>query len=258
MTTQGDLATLFAGLHVPGNPLILFNVWDAGSAKAIAETGAQAIATGSAAVAAAHGFGDRELLPPELALANLRRIVESVSLPVTFDMEGGYGTTADAVGEMAAQAIAAGAVGVNFEDQIVSGDGLYSSEEQAARIAAVRHAAEAAGVALFINARTDIFLKAPVASHNDEHLAEALRRADIYAASGASGFFAAGLANAVLIEQLCQRAPLPINIMVTTHTPPLKELAALGVARISHGGLPYRNAMEALREGGRRALALEG
>jgi 2-methylisocitrate lyase-like PEP mutase family enzyme len=258
MTNAAQHAEIFANLHTKGDPLVLFNIWDAGSAKAIAEAGARAIATGSWSAAAAHGYGDLEALPLELALANLRRIVSSVDLPVTFDMEGGYGTTPDAVEETASQVVAAGAVGVNFEDQIVGGEGLYSIEEQAARIAAVRRAAIEAGVALFINARTDIFLKTKPVNQTEAHLDEALERVTAYATAGANGFFTPGLGDPARIARLCEESPLPVNILVMAHTPPLRELAALGVARISHGGLPYRVAMDALRESGRRALALEG
>ncbi len=117
MTSQQEKATLFTSLHVKGYPLILFNIWDAGSAQAVQDVGAKAIATGSWAVAAAHGFSDGEKLPLDLVLGNLRRIVKCVQLPVTLDLEGGYGQSPDAVAAVVTQAIEAGAVGINFEDQ---------------------------------------------------------------------------------------------------------------------------------------------
>jgi hypothetical protein len=126
----------FAALHVPGNPLILFNVWDAGSAKVAARAGAKAIATGSASVATAHGVSDAEALPLALALANAERIVAAVEVPVTIDFEGGYAVDAEALaGNMAALA-ATGAVGCNFEDQVIGGQGIHPIEVQAQRIAA--------------------------------------------------------------------------------------------------------------------------
>ncbi|CAN5568443.1 isocitrate lyase/phosphoenolpyruvate mutase family protein [soil metagenome] len=255
-TNQTERASLLKELHIKGKPLILFNVWDAGSARAIQEIGAKAIATGSWSVAAAQGYADGQKLPLDLALANLKRIVASVDLPVTIDLEGGYGDSANELQESVTRAIQAGAVGINFEDQIVGGTALYSMEGQRARIEAIREAAEQATIPLFINARTDIFLKADPASHSEEHLEEAARRATTYAEAGASGFFAPGLRNAKYIEKLCESSVLPVNIMVMPDVPSAKQLAELGVARISYGPGPYRLVMETLREAGRKALAM--
>jgi 2-methylisocitrate lyase-like PEP mutase family enzyme len=253
MTSQTDYATTFASLHVKGDPLILFNVWDAGSAKAAEEIGAKAIATGSWAVAVAHGYKDGETLPLDLALANLQRIVASVSLPVTIDLESGYGRTPADVKNTIARAIEAGAIGANFEDQIIGESGLYSIEEQCARIAAARAAADEASLPFFINARTDIYIKA-YPDHTDAHLKEAIERAKAYADAGASGFFAPAVYTPEWIGALCEQSPIPINIMVMDNTPSTQEMAALGVARISHGAGPYRLAMKAFKEAGRAAL----
>ncbi len=255
-TNQTERANLLKSLHTRGEPLILFNVWDAGSARTVQEIGAKAIATGSWSVAAAQGYADGQELPLDLALANLERIVASVDLPVTMDLEGGYGDSANELQESVTRVIKAGAVGINFEDQIVGGTGLYSMEGQRARIEAIRGAAEHAPIALFINARTDIFLKADPASHSEEHLEEAIRRATAYAEAGASGFFAPGLRNPKYIERLCKASPLPVNILVMPDVPSSKQLAALGVARISYGAGPYRLVMETLKEAGHKALSM--
>jgi 2-methylisocitrate lyase-like PEP mutase family enzyme len=255
-TNQTERANLLKGLHTKGEPLILFNVWDAGSARAIQEIGAKAIATGSWSVAAAQGYADGQELPFELAVTNLKRIVASVDLPVTIDLEGGYGDSSEELKESVKRVVEAGAVGINFEDQIVGGTGLYSVEGQRARIEAIREAAEQSTIALFINARTDIFLKADPAGHSEEHLEEAIRRATAYAEAGASGFFAPGLRNAKYIERLCEACPLPVNILVMPGVPATKQLAALGVARISYGPGPYRLVMETLKEAGRKALSM--
>jgi 2-methylisocitrate lyase-like PEP mutase family enzyme len=255
MTTQKDRADRFQDLHVKGNPLILFNIWDAGSAKVIEEAGAKAIATGSWSVAAANGFGDGEKLPFDLALANLERIVGSVQLPVTIDLEGGYTSDNADLKENIKKVIAAGAVGINFEDQIVGGEGLYTIEAQCARIRAIREAAEQAAIPLFINARTDVFLKTHPARHDDAQLAEATERAKAYADAGASGLFAPGLRDVELIQKLCELSPIPVNIMILPDTPSPAELAGLGVARISYGPVPYRHMQEALKEAGRKAFA---
>src|SRR5688572_25396847 len=172
MIVQGERAHSLNDLHIKGDPLILFNIWDAGSAKALQEIGAKVIATGSRSVAAAHGYDDGEKLPFDLVLANLQRIFESVDLPVTIDLEGGYGQSPMQVQETVTEVIKAGAVGINFEDQIVGGEGLYSIEDQCARIKAIRKAAEHTSIPIFINARTDVFLKSNPADHDDNHLEE--------------------------------------------------------------------------------------
>src|SRR5438105_3492136 len=137
----------FARLHVAGDPLVLFNVWDAGSAAAVAKSGAKAIATGSASVAAANGFGDGEEVPMDFAITNAQRIIDSVDLPVTVDFEGGYANEPDAVERNVASLAATGAIGCNFEDQVVGTDQLYAIADQAARIAAARRGA---GVDFFV------------------------------------------------------------------------------------------------------------
>jgi 2-methylisocitrate lyase-like PEP mutase family enzyme len=247
MKSQTAKSEQFHRLHIKGDPLILFNIWDAGSAKAVAEAGAKAIATGSHSVAAANGYADGQELPLDCALGNIARIAASVDVPVSLDFEGGY--TSD-VGELARNiklVIDAGAVGINFEDQIVGGEGLYSVEQQSERIAAVRSAADERGVPIFINARTDVFLKTYPAEHTREQLEEAVARADAYKTAGGSGLFAPGLRDAEMIRELCDRSPLPVNIMVLPDTPSNAELAALGVARISYGPGPYRQMIEWLR-----------
>ena len=248
--TQSEHFRRFAALHVPGDPLILYNAWDAGSAKAVAEAGARAIATGSASVAQAHGYDDAEALPLALALANAERVVGAVDLPVTIDFEGAYAVAADDVAANMARLAATGAIGCNFEDQIVGGEGLHPIAVQAARIAAAR---AAVGADFFINARTDIFLKSR--DHDEAKVDAALERAAAYAAAGASGFFAPGLADLTLLERLCAASPLPVNFMAWPGTPPTAAIAATGIARISHGPFPWKLAMQALKEAAREHYA---
>jgi 2-methylisocitrate lyase-like PEP mutase family enzyme len=255
MTKPKDSALAFRELHIKGTPLILFNIWDAGTAKAVADAGAKAIATGSWSVAAANGFADGENLPFDFALANLERIVNNVDLPVTFDFEGGYAIETSILRENVKRVIAAGAVGVNFEDQIVGGEGLYSTSAQCARIEAVREAAVQEGIALFINARTDVFLQTYPARHNAAQLDEAVDRAKAYADAGASGFFAPGLTDPELIKDLAEGSPLPLNVMVLPETPSSNELAALGVARISYGPVPYRQTIDFVSEAAGKAFS---
>ena len=246
MSTQKEKAELFARLHVKGEPIILFNVWDAGSAKAVAGAGAKAIATGSWSVAAAHGLFDAEALPLTLALENISRIVTAVDLPVTLDFEGGYAVDIEALKANIDRVIDTGAIGINFEDQIIGGSGMHSVEDQSARIAAIRKAANEKGMPLFINARTDVFLQNEPSKHA-VLFEEAVTRARAYTEAGASGIFAPGLKDPELIKKLCERVNLPVNIMVMSDTPSNAEMAALGVGRISYGPGPYRQAMEALK-----------
>jgi 2-methylisocitrate lyase-like PEP mutase family enzyme len=253
MPAQLERAAAFHRLHVKGNPLVLYNIWDAGTAQAVARAGAQAIATGSWSVAAAHGFADGERLPFELALVNLREIVAAVELPVTIDLEAGYGAAPDAVAASTTKALQAGAIGFNLEDQIIGADTLYSVADQGSRVRAARQAADRAGLPAYINARTDLFLNADPARHDHALVAAALERAVAYAAAGASGFFAPGLIDESLIERLCKACPLPVNILVRPNAPSAKRLAALGVARISYGPGPYRLAMQSIEDAARQA-----
>lgn len=242
----------FAALHVPGTPLILFNVWDAGSAKVAAQAGASAIATGSASVATAHGVSDAEALPLELALANAERVVASVDLPVSIDFEGGYAVDEDALAANLAALAATGAVGCNFEDQVIGGTGMHAIEVQAARIAAARRGA---GPDFFLNARTDIFLQAQPDTHDQAKADAAIERANAYAAAGASGFFVPGLADLDLLAKICAASPLPVNFMAFPGAPDAKAVAATGIARISHGPFPHLLALRAFEDAAREAFA---
>jgi len=239
--TQSAKAERFAALHVPGDPLVLYNIWDAGSAKAIADAGTSAIATGSWSVAAAQGYPDGEKIPLDVLLGVAERIVLSTDLPVTVDFEGGYARAPAQLAENCLRLIETGAVGINFEDQIVGGDGLYETGEQAERIAAIRRSAQQAKVALFINARTDLFLKEKDTSKHVGLVDQAIERADRYANAGASGFFVPGLSDPDLITRICKAVSLPVNVMRPGNAPARAELGGLGVARISAGPAPYRS-----------------
>ena len=253
MTTQIEKARLFRSLHAGERPLVLFNIWDPGSARAVAETGARALATGSWSVAAAHGYADGEHVPLALALDNLARIVTVTALPVTVDLESGYGDTAADVGATVRRAIDAGAVGCNLEDSHPADGSLRPVAEQVQRLSQARAAAEASGVPLFVNARTDVFFQKPSEAHDAAMVEQALERARAYAGAGADGLFVPGLADETLIAALVQGSPLPVNIMAGQGTPPLARLTALGVARVSHGPGPYRAAMQSLAEAARAA-----
>lgn len=255
MSTQNEKARAFHALHRAGDPLVLFNVWDAGSTKAVSVAGARAIATGSWSVAAANGFADGERMPLEFALANLRRIVAATALPVTIDLESGYGRAPEDVARTVAAALEAGAIGCNLEDSFPDDGALRDSTDQAERLARARSAADTAGVALFINARTDVFFQKPPSGHDDAMIDDALARARAYADAGANGLFVPGLADEVLIARFAKASPLPVNIMVGPGAPPLARLAELGVARVSHGPGPYLAAMASLQQAAAAAQA---
>lgn len=245
MPSQSEKAALFAALHGPGDPVILFNIWDPGSAQAVAAGGAKALATGSASVSMANGVGDGEALPLDLALANAARIVAATELPVTVDFEGGYAVDPAGVAANVKRLAATGAIGCNFEDQIVGGEGLHAIADQAARIAAAR---AAVGADFFINARTDIFLQAKPETHDDAKVDHAIARVEAYADAGASGFFVPGLASLALLERVCAASPVPVNFMAFPGGPDAAAVAGVGIARISHGPFPYMDAMKALTE----------
>ncbi len=247
---QAESAAAFTALHVKGAPLVLYNIWDAGSAAAIAGEGATALATGSASVAGAMGFPDGQAIPLDLLLTIVERIVATTDLPVSVDFEGGYAEAPAGLEDTIARLIGTGAVGLNFEDQVVGADGIHPVDIQCRRIEAIRRTAEREGVPLYVNARTDLFLKEKDKARHAALMPEALARAAAYEAAGASGFFAPLLTDPALIGRLCAEVALPCNLMKIADAPPLDEMAALGAARVSYGPGPWRQAM---RELGARA-----
>ncbi|MEZ2146085.1 isocitrate lyase/phosphoenolpyruvate mutase family protein [Bradyrhizobium sp. DN5] len=239
--TQQQYAETFRELHRKGDPLVLFNAWDAATAKAIAKT-SPAIATSSGAVASALGYADGENVPLDMVTGLVSRITASVSVPVSIDLEAGYGDNPEAAAKSASEVLKAGAVGINIEDSLSGGKRqLVGPERHAAKIKAVRDAAQELGIHLFINARTDPFLLK--SGSPDECLNEAARRAKVYAEAGADGIFVPGLTDLAYIEKLVQLTPLPVNIMVTQGVPEIRDLARVGVRRVSLGPWPMMAAM---------------
>jgi 2-methylisocitrate lyase-like PEP mutase family enzyme len=242
--TQQQYAETFHGLHRNGDPLVLFNAWDVATAKAIAKTSA-AVATSSGAVAAALGYADGEAIQFDMVTGLVSRMSASVSVPLSIDLEAGYGDTPDAAAKSATAVLKAGAVGINIEDGLSAGKRqLVRPEQHAAKIKAVRHAAQELGIHLFINARTDPFLLK--FGSPDQCLDEAARRAKIYADAGADGIFVPGLNDLALIEKFVRLTPLPVNIMVTQGVPEIPDLARIGVRRVSLGPWPMMAAMRVI------------
>lgn len=254
MSLQEAKARAFRQLHSPGRPLILYNVWDPGSARAVEASGAKALATSSWSVADAHGYADREQLPRDLALANLARIAACADLPVSVDLEAGYGEAPDAVALTFTDTLETGAIGCNLEDSIPATGELRPVEAQVQRLVAARKAADRVGFNAFINARIDVFFREPVELHNREMAEKALVRAHAFADAGADGIFIPGVVDLDLISRLAKDAPLPLNIMVSEGSPDIGALARAGVARVSYGPGPYLRAMQALTTSARTAL----
>lgn len=228
----------FRALHVPGSPLILYNIWDAGSAKAVAAAGAPALATGSYGVAEAFGARDGETLPFPDAIANLERIVANVEVPVSLDIEAGYGGNPAAVRASVQAVRDAGAVGINMEDRLPGESRPLPVGEAAERFAA------AAATGLFVNVRCDLFWQtAPSAALVEETIA----RAKAYAEAGASGLFVPFLTDRASVQAICKATPLPVNVTAKPELGTLAEIASLGVARISYGHQPWMWAMQKLK-----------
>ncbi len=250
-STQADRFKSFAALHVPGDPVILYNIWDVGSALAVVKAGAKALATGSHPVGDASGFGDAHQVPLDYVFANAKRIVEAIDpLPLSVDFEGAYSTDPDEGARNVAALAQTGAVGCNFEDQVVGGEGVHPLDAQSRRIAAIR---AAVGDDFFINARTDLFIK--IEQRDDALVDQVIERGKAYADAGASGFFVPRLADPRQIERIVRDVPLPLNVIAFPGAPPKSEWAAAGVARISHGPFPHRALMAQLEESARAAIS---
>ena len=241
---------IFAALHVPGDPVTLYNIWDVGSALAVVAAGAKALATGSHPVADANGWPDGQNVPLDFALANAGRIVRAVEVPLTVDFEGAYSTDPEQGGENVARLKQTGAVGCNFEDQVIGGEGLHPVDLQVRRIAAIRRAV---GDDFYINARTDLFLKTQ--TYDDRLVDQVVERGKAFADAGASGFFVPRLSDPRQIARVVESVPLPLNVIAFPGSPPKAEWANAGVARISHGPFPHRALMAKLTEMAREAIA---
>ena len=244
----------FAALHVPGDPLIIYNCWDPGSAVAIAKAGAKAIATGSYGAAESLGFGDGEKVPLDLVFDNARRVMGVVDLPVSIDFESGYARDGDGIARNIAALAATGAVGCNFEDSVIGGAGVYPIDEAAARVAAAR---EGAGDAFYVNARVDLYLRTPKERRDAALLDETVDRAQAYMAAGASGIFVPGLRDVAAIGEIVKRTGALINVIPGPGAP-TQPLADVGVARVSYGHGPWAAAMAWLEEQARGAIGWRG
>lgn len=243
MTGLAAKADRLLALHQPGNPVLLANAWDVASATLVQAAGYPAIATTSAAVAESLGFADTDSMDVDLHFAVIARITRAVDVPVTADLEAGYQLPGD---EFVARILEAGAVGCNFEDSDHHGDSvLVAAETHAERIRAVRDAAEAAGVHVVINARTDVALHR--VGTVDEQRAEILRRGRLYMEAGADCIYPPFVRDEDEIRALVEGLGVPMNVLFLPGVPPVETLRRLGVARISLGSGLFRVALAAAK-----------
>lgn len=243
---QKQKAKTLLALHASAEPLLLVNAWDVASARIVERAGFPAIATTSAGIAFAHGYPDGEKIQPDRMLAAIAQIAHSVHVPVTADVEAGYGDKPEDAAQTALGVMESGAAGMNFED--ATGDSRHPLADlklQLERIRAIRETATKLGVALVLNARTDVYLLQvgdPSTRYN-----ETVHRLAAFRDAGADCVFAPGLRDPKMIGHLIADLRCPVNILAGTDSPPVHELAALGVKRISLGSGPMRATLGHLR-----------
>lgn len=236
--TQNEKAQRLRALHKKGSPVVLPNVWDAASARLVVEAGFEAVATTSAGVAHSLGYEDHHQAPPDEMFAALARIVRAVDVPVTADLEGGYGLDTE---DIAIKLLATGAVGCNLEDTDHGGSGMFDVERHAEWLADVKLAAGARGVDIVLNARTDAFILQQ--GTPEQQLAESIRRGRMYLSAGADCVYPILATGEEAIATLVREIEGPVNVLAHPQAPPLEKLVQLGVARISLGPQLHRWAM---------------
>jgi 2-methylisocitrate lyase-like PEP mutase family enzyme len=240
-----DRSETLRSLHVPGDPIVLPNAWDVSTAKAIEAAGFPAVATTSAGVALSLGYEDHEHAPRDEMLAAAARICRGVDVPVTVDAEAGYGMEP---AELVAALRDIGAAGCNLEDTNRATEELRDPAEHASWLRAVRAAARDESYGLFLNARIDVFVSGPRDQGDEERVAEALRRAEAYTEAGVDCVYPILLWKADAVRTFTSRAPAPVNILAIPPAPSIAELAEMGVARVSYGGLLHHELMDQFSE----------
>jgi 2-methylisocitrate lyase-like PEP mutase family enzyme len=255
LSSQAEKAEQFRALHHAEQPLVLVNVWDVAGAKILEELGLPAVATASAAISASLGLEDNEVIGRELMLETVTRIAKAVDVPVSADLEAGYGPTVEDAIVTARGAIEAGAVGLNFEDSAHKDTAiLYDADLQAERIRAMCDTGKKMGVPLVINARTDVYFRTELPE--TEKFRESVRRARTYLDAGADCIYVLGPTDEDTIARLVKAIPAPLNMLALPDAPPIARLAELGVKRISFGPRPMRHTMTSFREAAQRVRDL--
>jgi 2-methylisocitrate lyase-like PEP mutase family enzyme len=244
--SQESRAAEFRTLHTAGNILVLPNAWDAASARIVETCGAKAVATSSAAVSWAHGYPDGEALPKATLLSMVAEIVRVLGVPLSVDSEAGFSSDPAAVAEFVLELVRAGAAGINLED------GLLPPDHLAAKIAAIKQACARENRAVFVNARTDVYLRALVPAGNA--VEESIVRGRRYREAGADGLFVPGVTDLAAMKQMADAVALPLNVLVWQGLPPVGELKAAGVRRVSAGAATARAAFGALGRAAKQML----
>lgn len=242
LNSQKEKAELLLSLHSHGGMLILPNIWDPVGARILEKKGCPAVATSSAAIAAFLGYQDGEKIKKSTALDIIERIVRSVDVPVTADIETGYGKSLAELAETAEQVIESGVAGVNIEDGLEGGGALREVEEQCRRIGTLRNIADRRGVHLVINARIDCYFSSSF-KNSEEATEEAVARAKAYSDAGADCIYPMGPGDEATVRILRTRIQSPLNILATPNAAPLPVLLDIGVNRVSFGPFIYRSCL---------------
>jgi 2-methylisocitrate lyase-like PEP mutase family enzyme len=248
---------LFHQLHHNNGLLILPNVWNPLTARLLEETGYKAVATASASIAFANGYQDGEKIPFEELIVILQKIVKSVKIPVTADVESGYAENNSVLKENIKRLIGTGIAGINFEDSHHDEQKLFSKEEQSEKINVIKTTASENGSNLFINARTDVFIKQDHLS-KEEKLAEAIERGKAYKVAGADGFYPIFLKEKESIQTVMKEVLLPVNILMVPGIPDFFKLKEIGLARISLGPGFLKYAINSMKNIAEKLLRFEG
>jgi 2-methylisocitrate lyase-like PEP mutase family enzyme len=248
---------LFHQLHHNNGLLILPNVWNPLTARLLEETGYKAVATASGSIALANGYQDGEKIPFEELIVILQKIVKSVKIPVTADVESGYAENNSVLKENIKRLIGTGIAGINFEDSHHDEQKLFSKEEQSEKINVIKTTASENGSNLFINARTDVFIKQDHLS-KEEKLAEAIERGKAYKVAGADGFYPIFLKEKESIQTVMKEVLLPVNILMVPGIPDFFKLKEIGLARISLGPGFLKYAINSMKNIAEKLLRFEG
>ncbi len=233
--SQQQKANVFRDLHFDKSLLVLPNIWDPLGAALLEDLGYPAIATASASIAYTHGVPDGENIQFSDLLILIKKITGGVSIPVTADMESGYAQTEDGLRENIKRLLDAGAVGINIEDYDLRNKTIYSIEAQCRRLQSVRKAGDEMGIPLYINARTDVYVRGGQWQSSEEKWEESLKRGKAYLNSGADGIYPITMTDKQEISQFVSSLSAPVNILAIPGIPDLKTLKEIGVARLSLG-----------------------
>lgn len=247
MTSQQEKANDFRSLHRKGKILVLPNAWDVSSARIFEQAGFPAVATTSGGIATSLGYQDGQNIQLDEMLSVVRRIARSLSIPVSADMEAGYGRSVEQVVETVRRAADAGAIGVNIEDSTgESSKPLTDAVSQVEKIRAIRKMASTIGIPMVVNARTDAFRF--FNGTRDDRISETIRRGNLYLEAGADCIFAMFVSDSDSISQVVKGISGPVNIIAGLETPPISELEKLGVARVTFGSGPKRATLGLLKQ----------